>query len=173
MFRSAIRLLRAGDPAAANVLPELERFPDYSPGWLALGAFLQDCGKFKAAIVALSRATRSGDATFAEASYRLGLAQQDVGDHDAAARAYRAALHRRPDFHEAAFNLGVSLQEAGDLDAAIAAYGQALRLRPESLARIAQALTSARHGALWLDPLALRGVLTEALENSSGSDPVP
>ena len=203
MFHNAINLLRAGDPAAAQAIPELERFPDYGPGWLALGAFLQDRGKFEAAIVALGRAAPSSvtaahrlgqclvatgryddaiasfhaalrlDAHFAQAHYSLGLAYQDTGDHAAAARAYRAALRTQPDFHEAAFNLGVSLQEARDLDAALAAYGAAFQLRPDSLARIAQALTSARLGALWLDPSALRSALSAALENSFGSAPVP
>ncbi|WP_428390339.1 tetratricopeptide repeat protein [Lichenicoccus sp.] len=201
-FRNAIDLLRAGDPAAAQALPELERFPQYGPGWLELGALLQDRGQYEAAIIALGRAARSSpiaahrlgqclaangkrdaaianfqaalhlDANFAQAHYSLGLAYQDTGDHTAAIHAYREALRLQTDFHEAAFNLGVSLQETGDFDTALAAYGQAFRLRPQSLARIAQALTSARHGALWLDPAALRRTLSGAHENSSGSDPV-
>ena len=197
-------MLRSGDPAAAALLPQLEQFADDQAGWLALGTFLQEAGKYDAAIVALGRAARAPppcaepwhrqgqclvatgrrqaaipsfrqalriDPAFAEGWYSLGLAQQDLGDHAAAADAYRAALRARPHFHEAALNLGISLQELGSLDDAIAAYGAALRSRPDSLARIAQALSSGRAGMLWLDPEALRRDLGEARGDACDSDP--
>ena len=203
LFAQAIALLRSGDPGAARLLPELERFADYGAGWLALGVFLQQAGKHDAALVALARAAprdaalahRIGqclnslgrraaaiesfrravaiDAGFAEGWYSLGLACQDDGDHQACVAAYRAALRARPDFHEAAFNLGVALQEAGRLQEATPAYGTALRLRPQSLARIAQALSSGRAGTLWLDPAQMRRDLNGAPAPACGSAPNP
>jgi hypothetical protein len=62
----------------------------------------------------------------------------------------------KPDFAEAAVNLGVVQQEAGDLDGALESYGLAYRLRPTTFGTIAMALTSGRHGRLWLDEDSLR-----------------
>ena len=88
--------------------------------------------------------------------FDLGLARQDLRDHDGAAHAYRKAIEIKPDHAEAALNLGVVLQESGDLDGALRAYAQAYRLRPQSFGTIAMALTSAAHGRLWLDEASLR-----------------
>jgi tetratricopeptide (TPR) repeat protein len=186
LFRRAVALLQARDPSVAALLPELERFPAYAEGWLALGEVLHQSGQTNAALASLGRAAQSsapgahrlgqvlvelgrGDAAlaafvkavaldpgFAAAWYSLALSRQDKGEHAEAAEAYAEALRQRPDFHEAALNLGIALQEAGKLEAALDAYGVALRLRPDSFGRIAQALASGRTGALWLDPSVLR-----------------
>ena len=86
----------------------------------------------------------------------MALLQQDMGENEAAASSYRAALRARPDFHEAALNLGVALGECGRIEAALDAYGHALALRPDLFGRIAQALTSGRTGLVVLDPARLR-----------------
>lgn len=119
---------------------------------------LREAGDPDAAEAALDRAV-SRDPAHANSWFSLGTLRQDRRDHAAAAAAYRAACAARPDWHEAAFNLGIALQETGDMDAALAAYGAAWRLRPEALSRIAQALTTAPHGALWLDLDGLRAAL--------------
>jgi predicted TPR repeat methyltransferase len=77
-------------------------------------------------------------------------------DSIGAAAAYRRALELKPDYAEAALNLGVVLQEKGCVDDAMRAYREAYRLRPEMFGTIAMALTSAPHGRLWLDEVALR-----------------
>ena len=60
---------------------------------------------------------------------------------------------------EAAVNLGICEQRMGDLEAAKNAYRQAMRIRPDTVGRIAQALTTAPKGELWLDLRALRASL--------------
>jgi len=91
--------------------------------------------------------------------FDLGLARQDLRDHDGAAAAYRKALALKPDHAEAALNLGTVLQDGGDLDGAMGAYATAYRLRPAMFGSIAMALTSAPRGRLWLDAAALRAAL--------------
>jgi tetratricopeptide (TPR) repeat protein len=105
----------------------------------------------------LERAT-AGDAP-ASVWFNLGLARQDLRDHAGAAAAYRRAIEINPEHAEAAVNLGVALQDSGDIDAAMQAYATAWRMRPASFGLIAQALTSAPHGRLWLDEESLRRAL--------------
>jgi tetratricopeptide (TPR) repeat protein len=119
-----------------------------------LGRLAWEDGDHTLAASLLERAV-AGDAP-ASAWFDLGLARQDLRDHDAAAAAYRKALAKKPDHAEAALNLGTVLQEKGDLDGAMAAYACAYRLRPTMFGTIAMALTSAPHGRLWLDEAALR-----------------
>jgi tetratricopeptide (TPR) repeat protein len=122
-----------------------------------LGRLAWEDGDHALAASLLERAV-AGDAP-ASAWFDLGLARQDLRDHDAAAAAYRKALAKKPDHAEAALNLGTVLQEKGDLDGAMAAYACAYRLRPTMFGTIAMALTSAPHGRLWLDEAALRRAL--------------
>ena len=75
--------------------------------------------------------------------------------------AYRRALALRPDLAEAEANLGVALQEQGELTGAKQAYGRAINLMPSAFGRVAQALTTAPKGELWLDLAALRAHLSE------------
>jgi tetratricopeptide (TPR) repeat protein len=147
-------MLPAGDPAANALLPELERFPGFAPGWFAIGRALR-ARHPAGARAAFARAARAEPAS-ADAWHALGVTCQDQGDHAAAAQAFRQALAARPEHHEAAFNLGVALQEAGDMEGALHAYAAAWRARPDSFGRIAQALVSPRAGRLWLDPGDLR-----------------
>lgn len=92
----------------------------------------------------------------AEAWFRLGLVRQDLGRHQQAVDCYRSALALQPSLYEAALNLGIALQELKQLDQAMAAYRQAVALSPSCFNRIAQALTSASTGRLWLSLDSLR-----------------
>ena len=91
--------------------------------------------------------------------FALGLVCEDLRDTPGAIRAYRRSIEARPDFPEAHVNLGLNLQNAGDLDAAMDSYRRAMRLRPDTFGRIAQALTSAKKGRLWLNLARLRRLL--------------
>ena len=132
----------------------LEVVPQNSEAAARLGRLAWEDGDHASAVSLLARAATS-DAP-ASVWFDLGLARQDLRDHNGAAAAYRSAIERKPDHAEAALNLAIALQELGDLDSAMRAYAQAYRLRPQMFGRIAMALTSASHGRLWLDEESLR-----------------
>ncbi|MDN4988094.1 tetratricopeptide repeat protein [Bradyrhizobium sp. WYCCWR 13022] len=136
----------------------LKVIPGHQEATAQLGRMAWEDGDPATAASLLAQAT----ATDAPASvwFNLGLARQDLRDHDGAADAYRKAFALKPDHAEAALNLGISLQEVGDMDAAMDAFGKAYRLRPQLFGSIAMALTSASHGRLWLDEDALRRALS-------------
>jgi tetratricopeptide (TPR) repeat protein len=127
---------------------------------LRLGAALQSLGRRGEAAAAYKRALQL-DPSSAEAWFKLGLVFQDSRHPDRAEEAYRRALALRPDLAEAEANLGVVLQEQGDLVAAKQAYGRAINLMPSAFGRVAQALTTAPKGELWLDLASLRAHLSE------------
>jgi tetratricopeptide (TPR) repeat protein len=132
----------------------LEAVPESVEAAARLGRLAWEDGEYATAVSLLERAAK-GDAP-ASVWFDLGLARQDLRDHEGAATAYRRALEIKPDYAEAALNLGTVLQELRDLDGAMRAYAQAYRLRPSTFGTIAMALTSASHGRLWLDEAALR-----------------
>jgi tetratricopeptide (TPR) repeat protein len=136
----------------------LEAAPDLAEARAALGSCLRQTGELQLARAELERATtlrpQDGRAWFA-----LGLVCEDLRDTQGAIRAYRRSIEAMPDIPEAHVNLGLNLQNAGDLDAAMDCYRRAMRLRPDTFGRIAQALTSAKKGRLWLNPARLRRLL--------------
>lgn len=117
---------------------------------LARGRALRHLGRRKEARVAFEDA-RLRDPSSATAHFLAGVAAQDDRDLPAAEAAYRSALDRDPALAEAAVNLGTVLQEQGRVPEAKAAYGIAIRLRADTFGRVAQAMTAAPHGELWLD----------------------
>lgn len=125
------------------------------------GSLLHQLGRYDEALEALEM-TLSIDPAFVLAWFKLGLVRQDQHDLPGAADAYRQALTLKPDLVEAETNLGMVLQESGDLLAAKQAYGRAILMQPESFGRIAQAMTMAPVGELWLDLGALRNHLRDA-----------
>jgi Tfp pilus assembly protein PilF len=127
---------------------------------LRLGAALQALGRRGEAAERYQEALRLEPGS-AEAWFKLGLAFQDSRHPDRAEKAYRRALSLRPDLAEAEANLGVVLQEQGDLEGAKQAYGRAIELMPAAFGRVAQALTTAPTGELWLDLSGLRAHLLE------------
>jgi tetratricopeptide (TPR) repeat protein len=139
----------------------LDVIPDHAEAVARSGRLAWEDGETALAGKFLERAAQK-DAP-ASVWFDLGLARQDLRDHAGAASAYRKAIELKGDHAEAVFNLGVVLQEAGDLDAAMRAYAQAYRLRPSSFGNIAMALTSARHGRLWLDEAALHRALESSI----------
>jgi tetratricopeptide (TPR) repeat protein len=151
------------------LLQKLSRFPDAVAAFraaqalepsnfeaaLQLGLALQRLGDHAGARAALLGATtlapQAGRGWFAS-----GLLAQEGRDWPAAIAAYRKALAAEPGLAEAAVNLGIVLQETGALGEARAAYAQALHLRADTFGRIAQALSAAPSGEVWLDLAALR-----------------
>src|SRR5665213_2380823 len=138
-----------GLPARAAWRAILEVIPQHQEAAARLGRLAWEDGDHALAAGLLERAV-ANDAP-ASVWFDLGLVRQDLRDYAGAATAYRKALEIKPDFPEAHVNLGLNLQHAGDLESAMDCYRQALRLRPDTFGRIAQALTSAKTGQLWLN----------------------
>lgn len=149
-------LYRSGREERA--LAVLKRVNDRAPEAELLvkqAIILRQVGRIGEARPALEQASRL-DPHSARAWFLLGLTLQDLHLPDKAASMFAAARRVEPDFAEAAVNEGIAWQEAGDLAGAKRAYGEAIRLRPDTFSRIAQAITAAPKGELWLDLEALR-----------------
>ena len=147
-------LQRPGDAVnALRIARQLE--PQAMEIGFNLGLALHQTGALELARDALEETVALAPA-FADGWFNLGLVRQDQRDFEAASAAFRTALACRPDYAEAAVNLGIVLQESGAMAGAIDAYRCAMRLRPATFGRIAQAMTAASTGRLWLDIDALK-----------------
>ena len=132
--------------------------PESFDAAFGLGLLLKEASQFEAAAAALRNAILLQPGA-ARAWFALGVVEQDRRSISEAAAAYEKALEYEPAMAEAAVNLGICRQQQGDLDAAKSAYRRAMRVRPETFGRIAQAMTMAAKGELWLDLRALRASL--------------
>lgn len=130
LFRAAIDALQAGDPASAQLLPELERHPDYAPGWLALSDVLRQRGQPEAATMTLLRVLRSRSAT-PPMLHQAGQALVAAGQREAAVAAFSRAVTHDPGFAAAWYSLGLALQDARHFIASAEAFESARRLRPD------------------------------------------
>jgi tetratricopeptide (TPR) repeat protein len=129
LFREMLRLLEAGDGAAAALQPRLEAFPAYAPGWLALGEVLRARGQQAAAILAFRRAAAAGEVP--ALLHRAGQGLAALGQGKAAEAAFRRALSLDPDFSPAWYSLGLALQDSRDFPGAAEAFGEALARKPD------------------------------------------
>ena len=116
---------------------------------------MRQLGEMQLARVELERAVilRPDDR---HAWFALGLVCEDLCDTPSAIQAYRRSIEAQPDVPEVHVNLELNLQNSGDFDAAIDSYRRAIRLQRDTFGRIAQALTSAKKGRLWLNLAQLR-----------------
>jgi tetratricopeptide (TPR) repeat protein len=130
LFKQAARYLTAGDPAAATLLPALERFPDYAPGWLLIGDVLHRAGRRDAATMALDRALL-GQPASAALIHRIGQAFVALRDSARAISAFRKALALDPALAAAWYSLGLALEDLRDYAEAAEAYRTALDLQPD------------------------------------------
>ncbi|MCB8883611.1 tetratricopeptide repeat protein [Acidisoma cellulosilytica] len=130
LFRAAIQALAKGDPAAARLLPALDAFPDFAPGWLALASVLRDRGQSQAAALTLLRAVRAASATPAML-HQGGQAFAQLGQRDAAMSAFRRAVAQDPGFAPAWYSLGLALQDCAACAEAAAAFERAFALKPD------------------------------------------
>lgn len=129
LFRLACLLLERADPEAAALLPALERFPGFAPGWAALGGTLLRAGRAEAALLAFARAAAAAP-RLAAARRGEAAALAALGRTAEAAEAAARAATLAPEDAEAWFALGSLRQDLGAPQAAAAAYAEALRLRP-------------------------------------------
>ena len=147
---ATLQALGRPDEAIAAFRKALVSAPDLAAARLGLGMCLRQTGQLQMARIEVERATaiEAGDS---RAWFALGLVCEDLHDRPGAIRAYRRSVELQPDFPETHVNLGLNLQHSGDLESAMDSYRQAIRLRPDTFSRIAQALTSAKKGQLWLN----------------------
>ncbi|MFT3817079.1 MAG: tetratricopeptide repeat protein [Rubrivivax sp.] len=124
-----VHLFGAGRHAEMEVLAAQAavRHPQDGLAWKALGTALLAQGKDALAALQRAAALMPQDV---EVLGNLGGLLAARGQHEPAARHYRAALALKPDFAEAHSNLGDVLASLGQWDAAAASCLQALRLRP-------------------------------------------
>jgi tetratricopeptide (TPR) repeat protein len=152
---AALQAIGRPGEAIVSFRRAVEAAPDLVEARVALGSCLRQTGELKLARVELERAVSlkpdDGRAWFA-----LGLVCEDLRDTPGAIMAYRRSVEAQADVPEAHVNLGLNLQNTGDLDAAMDSYRNAIRLQPNAFGRIAQALTSAKKGRLWLNLARLR-----------------
>ena len=130
LFRAAIAALTAGDPAAAQLLPGLDKHADFAPGWLALAAVLRDRGQVQAAILTLQRAARAASAT-APMLHQAGQVLVQLGQRDAAIAAFQRAVALESGLAPVWYSLGLALQDARQFTDAAAAFGRAWALKPD------------------------------------------
>jgi tetratricopeptide (TPR) repeat protein len=155
---ATLQTINRPQEAIAAFRRALDAAPDLAEARAALGTCLRQTGELQGARAELERALTLRPAD-GRAWFALGLVCEDLRDTPGAIQAYRRSIEAQPQVPEAHVNLGLNLQNAGDLDAAMDSYRQAMRLRPDTFARIAQALTSANKGRLWLNSARLRRLL--------------
>lgn len=148
-------LARGRRDAALTCLSVAARRAPSHAAAMRRGLLSKELGRLAEARQAFSEATML-EPRSARAWFLLGVAAQDGGDDATAETAYCRALALDPSMAEAAVNLGTLFQRAGDLASAKAAYAQAVGTRPDAFGRVAQAMTAAPKGELWLDLGALR-----------------
>jgi predicted O-linked N-acetylglucosamine transferase (SPINDLY family) len=105
----------------------LKRYPDWAPGWRALGAALKLQGKD--GIAAMRRAVELAPHD-AEGYNNLGTALNDASKPEEAFFYLNKAVTLKPDYAEAHYNLGRAFKNAGQLDAALESFRKALALKP-------------------------------------------
>lgn len=130
LFRAAILALKAGDPAAARLLPALEHYPDYPAGWLALAQLLLERGQGQAAAILLQRAAKAPSAT-PPMLHQAGQALIGLGAQAPGIAAFRRAVSADPALAPAWYSLGLALQDAHEPAEAAEAFERALKLRPD------------------------------------------
>lgn len=152
LFGQGLAWLALAEPArAADALARAhERAPQDDAVAFHHALALGRSGAAQAALAILDElVARQPD--HAKAWFEMGNLLQDAGRHAEAAAAFGQALVADPTLASAAFNRAVSLLEERDMDQAMTEFGRAIRLDASSAGPVAQALTRAGTGCLWLD----------------------
>ncbi len=134
LFLLCCLLLDRQDAEARDLLPLLEGFPGFAPGWEELGEALLAASP-GAARVAFGRAAEGyaameGRAPGGAVAVRLGLVLRRLGRLGEARDALRRAAARDPSVAHAWFALGLVCQDLGDAPGAVPAFRAALRAEP-------------------------------------------
>ncbi len=142
-FEVGNALLAGGDPVAAAeaFLAAAQLAPEFAPAWLNLAETLRSLGAVADAVAMAEQALalRPGDPHSLQV---MGNARHDLGDFEAAAGCYRAALIRAPDHAGLWTNLGNSLHAMGRATEALGMQDRAVALTPEDAeAHFCRALT--------------------------------
>jgi tetratricopeptide (TPR) repeat protein len=116
-FMTCIMLLELGDPEANDALRDLlRRFPNDAEGWHEIGIALHKAGKFKAALVAFTRAAEVAQNPRYEIARAASL--RELGRLGEAVDILRKARSRSPGNAEIALQLALCLHRLGELAAA-------------------------------------------------------
>jgi tetratricopeptide (TPR) repeat protein len=129
LFERCARLLRQGDRQASALLPRLEAFLDYAPGWVLLGEALLAANQQQGALIAFGRAA-TADPGLPAALLGQAAVLLTLGRPEEAARACMKAEPRAPGAKEIPYRLGLCLRAAGRTEAAQAALARAATLDP-------------------------------------------
>jgi tetratricopeptide (TPR) repeat protein len=105
--------------------------PLHAPGWINLGALLNQLGEHKRAADALRRGLQR-DRNNAEAYFNLGVAQKSLQMKSMAISAFKEAIRLKPAMIDAHLNLGAIYTEMNNHSLAQQSYGNALKQDPES-----------------------------------------
>ncbi len=130
LFSSACNLLRCGDSRANDLLPQLQRYPQYAIGWLALARTLRDLDQPKAALVAFDQALAAASAPVEAALEKADL-MIACGDACKAADWLAAIRERWPADARLAHRQGRACYHAGALEAARKSLREAVERAPD------------------------------------------
>lgn len=115
--------------AALHYQQALAFQPDFIEALANLGTVLQLQGQLQAARQCYQRALQYRND--AQGQFNLGTVLHDLGEHDQAITAFRAALQLDNQFADAWNNLGETLRDKGDMDEAVRCYHEALQIQPQ------------------------------------------
>jgi tetratricopeptide (TPR) repeat protein len=152
LYEQGVRCLNSDDLPGAIVhfRDLLQQDPKHVLGWHALGECLFKAQKLDASRIAFKKAVELNPAHW-PAWFNLGLLYQDAAQLDEAQAAYRMALQHQAMHEPSHLNLATVLQEVSNLDAAWPHYQAAYLSNPHAIGRIANALSSAPQGQLFLN----------------------
>ena len=128
LFALCALLLGQGDPSANALLPKLERFRAYAPGWLHLGEALLAAKQIEGAAIAFGRAL-AAEPNNAFGHFGQGRCLREQGRLREAVAALERAVALQPRFAKAWFLIGLIRDDLGD-PATAAAYRAALDADP-------------------------------------------
>jgi tetratricopeptide (TPR) repeat protein len=129
LFERCARLLRQGDAQANTLLPQLDAFRAYAPGWLLLGEALLETGQKPAALIAFGRAAAADPTAVAGLLGQAAILVAMDRPAEAAASCIEAE-QRKPGGKDIPYRLGLCLRAAGQNAAAEAALARAASLGP-------------------------------------------
>jgi tetratricopeptide (TPR) repeat protein len=103
--------------------------PNFVEALANLGTVLQLQGQLQSARQCYQQALHYRND--AQGQFNLGTVLHDLGEHDQAILAFRAALQLNVEFADAWNNLGETLRDKGEMDETVRCYQQALQLQPQ------------------------------------------